>query len=476
MVADDPGMHSSQNEQDSRHYAMGAKLPMLEPSNSAECCAFAKAAFELSEKHDTPVLLRLHTRVSHSQSLVELAPREERALLPYEKRPDKYVMTPANAIRRHPILEERMRTLGAYANACPFNTVDKGDAKLGIITSGICYQYVKDVFPTASVLKLGMVYPLPEALIREFAASVEQLYIVEELDPILETFVRSLGIEVAGGKAQTGLLGELSQRKLAAAFGLGVPNSAAFDEALPVRPPVPCPGCPHRGLFYTLNKLKLTVFGDIGCYTLGAMPPLGSIDTTVCMGASISMLHGFTKARGEDAAKTTVGVIGDSTFVHSGVTGLIDIVYNQGISTVLILDNAITGMTGHQQNPTTGMTLKNQPTTQIKLEKLCEGAGVRRVRVEDPQNLASLERAIVEELAADEPSVIIVRRPCALLKSVKPQPPLTVCAEKCAGCRICMRLGCPALVFENGKAVIDQTLCVGCGLCAQMCHSGGIGR
>jgi indolepyruvate ferredoxin oxidoreductase alpha subunit len=474
-VADDPGMHSSQNEQDSRHYAIAAKLPMLEPSDSAECCAFAKAAFSLSEQFDTPALLRLHTRVSHSQSLVTLSERENLPLRPYEKAPGKYVMTPANAIRRHVTVEERMDKLRAYAENCPFNAVEQGDTSLGIITSGICYQYVKEVFPTASGLKLGLVNPLPDTLIRNFAASVDKLYVIEELDPVIETHVRALGIAVSGGKAQTGLLGELSQRKLASAFGLPVESSVAFEEALPVRPPVLCPGCPHRGLFYTLNKLKLTVCGDIGCYTLGAMPPLSAMDTTVCMGASVSMLHGFTKARGADAAKNTVAVIGDSTFIHSGVTGLIDIVYNQGISTVLILDNAITGMTGHQQNPTTGLTLKEQPTAQIKLEKLCEGVGVNRVRVIDPQDMRALEAAIKEELEAAEPSVIIVRRPCALLKSVKPLPPMAVDADKCVACRICMGVGCPAVVFKD-KATIDPTLCVGCGLCAQLCRAGAIGR
>ncbi len=467
-VADDPGMHSSQNEQDSRHHAIASKVPMLEPSDSAECKDFILKAFRISEKYDTPVILRTCTRVAHSQSMVELCDREEQELREYVKNPQKYSMSPANAIKRHVYVEERMAKLAERAEDCPLNRVELGDTKLGFITSGTCYQYVKEVFPNASVLKLGMVNPLPTKLFKDFAAKVEKLYVIEEMDPIIETHVRALGIRVDGGKDLTGLLGELSQLKLAKAMGVELPESTALDEPLPIRPPVLCPGCPHRGLFYTLGKLKLTVCGDIGCYTLGGSAPLNAMDTTICMGASISALHGFNTVRPDGASKR-VAVIGDSTFMHSGMTGLANIVYNKSISTVLILDNSITGMTGHQQNPTTGLTLKEEPTYAIKMEDVCKALGVQRVRIADPADLASLEAAIKEEIAANEPSVIIVRRPCALLKCVKHNPPFHVDTEKCKSCKMCMKLGCPAIKIENGKATIDTTPCVGCGLCKQMC-------
>ena len=467
-VADDPGMHSSQNEQDSRHHAIASKVPMLEPSDSAECKDFILKAFQISEKFDTPVILRTCTRVAHSQSMVELCDRIDPELREYVKNPQKYSMSPANAIKRHVFVEQRMADLAARAEDCPLNRVELGDTKLGFITSGTCYQYVKEVFPNASVLKLGMVNPLPTKLFKDFAAKVEKLYVIEEMDPIIETHVRALGIRVDGGKDLTGLLGELSQLKLAKAMGVELPESTALEEPLPIRPPVLCPGCPHRGLFYTLGKLKLTVCGDIGCYTLGGSAPLNAMDTTVCMGASISALHGFNTVRPDEANKR-VAVIGDSTFMHSGMTGLANIVYNKSISTVLILDNSITGMTGHQQNPTTGLTLKEEPTYAIKMEDVCKALGVNRVRIADPADLASLEAAIKEETEANEPSVIIVRRPCALLKCVKHNPPFHVNTEKCKSCKMCMKLGCPAIKFENGKATIDSTLCVGCGLCKQMC-------
>lgn len=467
-VADDPGMHSSQNEQDSRHHAIASKVPMLEPSDSAECKDFILKAFKISEKFDTPVILRTCTRVAHSQSMVELCDREEQELREYVKNPQKYSMSPANAIKRHVFVEERMAKLAERAEDCPLNRVELGDTKLGFITSGTCYQYVKEVFPNASVLKLGMVNPLPTKLFKDFAAKVEKLYVIEEMDPIIETHVRALGIRVDGGKDLTGLLGELSQGKLAKAMGVELPESTALDEPLPIRPPVLCPGCPHRGLFYTLGKLKLTVCGDIGCYTLGGSAPLNAMDTTICMGASISALHGFNTVR-PDGANKRVAVIGDSTFMHSGMTGLANIVYNKSISTVLILDNSITGMTGHQQNPTTGLTLKEEPTYAIKMEDVCKALGVKRVRIADPADLVSLEAAIKEEIEAKEPSVIIVRRPCALLKCVKHNPPFHVDAEKCKSCKMCMKLGCPAIKLDHGKAAIDTTLCVGCGLCKQMC-------
>ncbi len=474
-VADDPAMHSSQNEQDSRHYAIASKLPMLEPADSQECIDFIKQAYALSEQFDTPVLFRSCTRVAHAQSAVTLSERDERPLLPYVKNVKKNVMTPGNAIPRHAVVEQRMDALRLAAETLPINRVEWGD-EMGFVTSGTCYQYVKEVFPSASVLKLGMVHPLPMEMLRTFRSRVKSLYVVEELDPVIEQQLRAAGISIEGGKDRFGLLGELSQRKLAVAMGVPVPNGASVSAPLPVRPPVLCPGCPHRGLFYVLNKCKLTVAGDIGCYTLGSMAPLSAIDTTVCMGASIGVLHGFTKVRGDEAARSTVAVIGDSTFMHSGVTGLINIVYNQGVSTVLVLDNAITGMTGHQQNPTTGLTLQNKPTHAIRIEDVCRAVGVERVRVVDPRDLAALEAAITEELAILEPSVIVVRRPCPLLKYVKAEPALSVNADKCRGCKACMKIGCPAIVFADGKAHIDATMCVGCGLCAQLCHFGALGR
>ena len=467
-VADDPGMHSSQNEQDSRHYAIAAKLPMLEPSDSTECLEFTKIAYALSEEFDTPVLLRTCTRVAHSQSLVELSDRQELPLKEYERNPQKYVAAPANAIRRHAAVEERCRKLEQYAETTSLNRVELGETSLGFVTSGTAYQYVREVFPNASVFKLGLVNPLPVEALRRFSERVDRLIVIEELDGVIERHMRANGIRVDGGKDLTGYLYELSQSKLRAIMGLEQPEAVAFDEPVPGRPPVMCPGCPHRGLFTVLSKLKLTLLGDIGCYTLGSAAPLFAIDSVVCMGASIGMTHGFTKVRPE-AAKRTVGVIGDSTFMHSGMTGLVNMVYNKSVSTVLVLDNAITGMTGHQQNPTTGLTLQQEPTYAIRIEDFCQSIGIRRVRVVDPQDMRAVEQALREELAAAEPSVIIVRRPCMLLKYVKPKPPLRVNAEKCVGCKSCMKIGCPAISFSNKKSSIDATICVGCGLCAQMC-------
>ena len=469
-VADDAGMHSSQNEQDSRHYAKAAKLPMLEPADSAEALAFTKAAYELSERFDTPVLLKMCTRVSHSQSVVETGERVEPAPVPYEKKAAKYIMMPGNAIRRHPVVEERLKKLAEYAETCPFNRVEEGsDHKVGIITSSTSYQYVKEVcgdrFP---VLKLGMAWPMPEKLIRDFAASVSLLTVVEELDGFIEDHCRALGLSLAGKDVFTPL-GEFSQNLVAEKLGLPVPKGTALEETIPARPPVMCAGCPHRGLFYTLNKLKLTVLGDIGCYTLGAVPPLAAIDSTICMGASVSGIHGFLKAAGGEMDGRTVAVIGDSTFMHSGITGLVNIAYNESNATVIILDNSITGMTGHQQNPTTGFNLKGDPCTKIDLETLCKAVGIRRVRVVDPYDLAQCEAAIKEELAAPEASVIISRRPCVLLKYVKTAPPLTVDKDKCVGCKACMKIGCPAISVRDGKAGVDETLCVGCNVCQQLC-------
>ena len=469
-VADDAGMHSSQNEQDSRHYAMAAKLPMLEPADSAEGLQFAKLAYELSERFDTPVLLKMCTRVAHSQSVVEPGERVEAPAKPYEKNGPKYIMMPGNAKRRHPVVEERTNALIAYAETTPLNRVEEGsDHKMGIITSSTSYQYVKEVcgdrFP---VLKLGMIWPMPEQLIKDFAAKVDLLVVVEELDGFIEAHCRNLGLALAG-KDYFSCIDELSQNTVAEKLGLPYEKGTPLQESIPARPPVMCAGCPHRGLFYTLAKNKLTVLGDIGCYTLGAVPPLGAIDTTICMGASVSGLHGFNKAGGGQGEGKTVAVIGDSTFMHSGVTGLINIAYNESNSTVIILDNSITGMTGHQQNPTTGYNLKGDPCTKIDLETLCRAVGIQRVRVVDPYNLAECDQAVKEELAAAEPSVIISRRPCALLKYVKHKAPLVANSDKCVGCKSCMRIGCPAISIVDGKAKIDNTLCVGCGVCQQLC-------
>ena len=473
VVADDAGMHSSQNEQDSRHYAKAAKLPMLEPSDSAEALAFTKLAYELSEEFDTPVILKMCTRIAHSQSLVDTGERVEPPMKPYEKNIGKYVMMPGNAIRRHPVVEERTRKLAAYAETTPLNRVEEGcDHSLGIITSSTSYQYVKEVFgDSLPVLKLGMVWPLPKQKILDFAASVEKVAVVEELDPFLEDYCREIGLDVLG-KDVLPMEGEFSQNLVAAKLGGTVHTGKTLEDVIPARPPVMCAGCPHRGLFYTLNKNKCTVMGDIGCYTLGAVAPLAAMDMTLCMGGSISGLHGFNKARGAESEHKTVAVIGDSTFMHSGMTGLANIAYNQSNSTVIILDNSITGMTGHQQNPTTGYNIKGDPAGKIDLEKLCRAMGFNRVRVVDPYNLKECDQAVKEELAADEPSVIISRRPCALLKYVKHKAPLAVNKDKCIGCKSCMKIGCPAISMKEGKAHVDFTQCVGCGVCEQLCPVG----
>lgn len=475
-VADDPGMHSSQNEQDSRHHAIASKVMMLEPSDSGECKEFAKIAFELSEQFDTPVIVRLSTRVSHSQSSVELCEREEKELKEYKKTPQKYVMMPAFAKGRHVFVEERTAKLVEYAETSPLNRVEISDkAEFGVITSGAAYQYAKEALgERASVLKLGTVNPLPVKLIQNFASKYERVYIIEELDGIIESHCRNIGVNNVMGKEIFGYIGELSQSIIAEKLLGEKTEVQTFGENIPVRPPVMCAGCPHRGLFYCLSKLKVMVSGDIGCYTLGAAAPLCAVDTTVCMGASISGLHGFNKARGAEAEKNSVAVIGDSTFMHSGMTGLVNIAYNATNSTVIILDNSITGMTGHQQNPTTGKNLKGDPAAAVNLEELCKAIGIKRVRVVDPYSLAETEAAIKEELAIEEPSVIISRRPCALLKYVKHKPALKVEADKCKGCKACMKLGCPAISMNDGKAVIDHTQCVGCGICQEQCKFAAI--
>ena len=475
-VADDQGMHSSQNEQDSRHHAIAAKVPMLEPSDSTECRDFVKLAYEISEDFDTPVIVRMSTRVAHSQSIVETYDRQQPELKEYTKNPQKYVMMPAYARGRHVFVEERTNKLIEYAETSSINRVEISDkAEFGVITNGAAYQYVKEALgDRVSVLKLGMVNPMPEKLIRDFAAKYDRIVVVEELDGIIESHCRNIGVTNVEGKAIFGCIGEINQSVIAEKLLGEKKDFAELDDAIPVRPPVMCAGCPHRGLFYCLKKLGVTVSGDIGCYTLGAAAPLTAMDTTICMGASISALHGFNKARGAESEHKSVAVIGDSTFMHSGMTGLVNIAYNNSNSTVIIVDNSITGMTGHQQNPTTGKNLKGDPAAAVNLEELCKAIGIKRVRVVDPYHLAETEAAIKEELAADEASVIISRRPCALLKYVKHNAPFKVEADKCVGCKMCMKLGCPAISMKDGKAVIDHTQCVGCGICKEQCKIGAI--
>ncbi|MBR6901651.1 MAG: indolepyruvate ferredoxin oxidoreductase subunit alpha [Synergistaceae bacterium] len=472
-VADDAGMHSSQNEQDSRHYAKAAKIPMLEPSNSQEAHDFFKTAYEISEEFDTPVIVKMCTRVAHSQSLVETGDRDDDIEVPYEKNIAKYVMMPGNAIKRHPIVEERTRKLRIYSDFSKMNRFYDGKKNsIGIITSSTCFEYVKeacgDLYP---VFKIGMIWPLPEEKIKEFAKAVKRLIIVEELDPFIEEHCKALGIKCEG-KELFPVEGELNQRIIAEKIMHTKSTGIKLDEQLPARPPMMCAGCPHRGIFYTLNKNNCTVLGDIGCYTLGAVAPLSAMDMTLCMGASVSAVHGFNKAiinEENSGVKNVVAVIGDSTFMHSGMTGLANIAYNQSKSVVIILDNSITGMTGHQQNPTTGFNIKGDPAGKINLEELCKAMGFNRVRVVDPYNLKECDEALKEELAADEASIIISRRPCALLKYVKHNPPLKVNTEKCIGCKSCMKIGCPALSIKDKQAHVDATLCVGCGVCEQLC-------
>ncbi len=475
-VADDPGMHSSQNEQDSRHYAIGAKVPMLEPADAKEAKDFAKIAFELSEKYDTPVLLRMCTRIAHSQCAVELCERDVRENLPYEKNPKKYIMAPANAVAKHPVVEARTKALTELAETTELNKVElASDKSLGIITSGTSYQYVKEVFgDSVSVLKLGLINPLPEVLIRDFCKAHDRVVVIEELDPVIENHCKALGLSVEG-KNLFPIIGEFSQSLIAKVMGKEDKKFTSSEDAIPNRPPVMCAGCPHRGLFYVLAKKKLTVLGDIGCYTLGMAPPLNALDSVLCMGASVSGTHGFNKASGGATENKTVAVIGDSTFMHSGMTGLANIAYNGTNSTVIIVDNSITGMTGHQQNPTTGYNIKGDPAGKIDLEALCRALGIKRVRVVDPYDLKATEAAIMEEVAVNEPSVIISRRPCALLKYVKAKPALKVDADKCRSCKACMKIGCPAISMKDGKAHIDATLCVGCEVCEQLCAFDAIG-
>ncbi len=467
-VADDPSVFSSQNEQDTRLTAVSAQVPVIEPSDSQEAKDFTKLAFELSEKYDTPVILRLTTRVAHSQSLVELCEREVPAAKPYERNIAKYVMMPANARVKHTVVEERTAKLSADSDEFEINRIEEGSKELGIICSGGVYQYVKEALPQASVLKLGMVWPLPYKLIERFAKSVKRCIVAEELAPHLETQIRAHGIAVEGknifprcGEFTANLirkcvLGEQKQLNVA---------------SVPARPPVLCAGCPHRGVFYVLSKLKLNVLGDIGCYTLGAVPPLGSMDAVVCMGASIGMAIGFDKADPE-AHKHSVAVIGDSTFIHSGITGLIDAVYNKAKVTVVILDNRTTGMTGHQNHPATGKTIKNEPTYELDLAEVCRAVGVRDVVTVDPGDLKATEQAVKDALSREEVSVVIAKRPCALLTK-KLYRGFKV-NDNCKKCKACLKLGCPAIVNGKDGISIDVSLCTECGLCQGVCKFNAI--
>lgn len=472
-VADDPGMHSSQNEQDSRHYARAAKVPMLEPSDSYEALLFTKKAFEISEKFNTPVLLKMCTRISHSQSIVETNPRIEQNQTPYVKDSAKVMMT-VNSRNAHVRVEERTRKLRDYGESCDLNRVEMGDTSLGIITSSTSYQYAREVFgENVSILKLGMVYPLPEKLIKDFAARVDKIIVLEELDPVIENHCRQLGIQVSG-KDIFPICGEFSQNTVRECMKLKAPNTLHIEASIPGRPPVMCAGCPHRGIFYILHKKNCMVYGDIGCYTLGAVAPLNAMDLNVCMGASCSGLHGFNKAMGREGEERSVGVIGDSTFIHSGITGITDIAYNMSNSTVIILDNSITGMTGHQQNPSTGKNIKGEPAGKVDLEALCRALGYKRIRVVDPYELENVENVLTEELSAKEPSIIISRRPCVMIKGTVHNPPLKVNEDKCVGCKSCMKIGCPAISVRDKKARIDATLCIGCKVCTQMCKLGAL--
>ncbi len=473
FVADDPGMHSSQNEQDSRHYAIAAKVPMLEPSDSDETRRYVKEAYRISEKYNTPVFVKMCTRVAHSQSIVET---EERVLpdqVPYVKDPTKVMMT-KNSRDAHVRVEQRTKDLIEYAETSDINRIEWGDTSVGIITSSTSYQYAKEVFgDKASVLKLGMIYPLPSKLILDFASKVDKLIVLEELDPIIENHVKVLGLQPIG-KETFPICGEFSQNLVRECMGEEAKKGVKLEDEIPGRPPVMCAGCPHRGIFYTLKKNKCMVYGDIGCYTLGAIAPLNSMDLNVCMGASCSGLHGFNLAMGKAGEKHSVGVIGDSTFMHSGMTGICDISYNMTNSTVIILDNSITGMTGHQQNPTTGKNLRGEPAGKVNLEALCRALGFNRVRVVDPYNLQECDTVLKEELEAEEPSIIISRRPCVMIKGTVHRPPLKPDVDKCVGCKACMQIGCPAISVRDKKVVIDESLCIDCGVCSQMCKFGAL--
>lgn len=467
VVADDPGLYSSQNEQDTRMVARAAQVPVLEPSDSAEAKEFTKLAFKISEKYDRPVILRTTTRLAHSQGLVTLEDRVEPEDKPYVKNIQKNVMMPGNAKLRHVEIEKRNKELAEAANTLEINRIEMNGTKIGVITSGIPYQYVKEALPEASVLKLGMVNPLPRKLIEEFVSRVEKLYIVEELDPVIEEQVKSWGIQAVGKEIFT-VQGEYSANMLRKAVRKEE-IQADQPAQIPGRPPILCPGCPHRSVFYVLNKLKLHAAGDIGCYTLGAVAPLSVVDTTICMGASISSLHGMEKAKGKDYIKNWVAVIGDSTFLHTGVNSLMNMMYNQATGTVIIMDNSTTGMTGHQDHAATGKTLQGAPTWAINIPELCRAIGVKNVVEVNALDIETLEKTVKEEVAKDEVSVIITKTPCVLLDKRK-KPLYRALPDKCRKCGMCMKPGCPAMTRrEDGTIAIDDTMCTGCGLCESLC-------
>ncbi len=468
VVADDPGMHSSQNEQDSRFYARSAHIPMLEPSDANEAKEFVKLAYELSEKFDTPVLVRETTRVAHSHGFVELKEREERPVKPYEKSAAKYVMMPANAIGRHRVVEARDREIAEYVNTLSCNRAEyTSEEEIGVVCSGVVYDYVKEALPNANVYKIGSVYPIPTPSVLEFSKKVKALYVVEELEPFIEDTLKAAGI-ACEGKSLFSLQGEISVPMIQEKFGVATAKVKAAEK-VPARPPVMCAGCPHRGVFYVLNKLKLTVNGDIGCYTLGAVPPLAAVDTCVCMGASIGVAHGFKKAT--EGASRNVAVIGDSTFLHSGVTGLINAVYNQSGITLLILDNSTTGMTGHQQHPATGKNLKGDPAPIVLLDELCKACGVKDLQIVDAYDVQAVEAAVKAAIASPEVSVIIAQQPCALLDK-SPKQPVTV--DGCKNCGLCMKLGCPAISKDENGVKIDPLQCTGCEVCVRVCPFGAL--
>ena len=464
LVADDNGCHSSQNEQDSRYYGRSAGVPMLEPANAQECKEYIKLAYEISEKYDTIVLIRSNTRISHSRGIVELGERSEKKRIPYEKDIQKYVAMPAMAKKLHVAQEKRMNKIAEDADSMDINRIEMGDTSVGIITSGICYQYVKEAMPDASVLKMGLINPIPKGLIKDFASKVDKLYIIEEGDPFFEEQIRAMGVDVAGGKELFSIQGEYSANMIKAAFGLPVADTVKIDDA-PGRPPLLCAGCPHRGLFHVLSKLKKTVLGDIGCYTLGALAPTSAMDACLCIGASITMAHGFEKAAGD--SKDVVAVLGDSTFFHSGITGLVNMNYNGSKGTVIILDNRITGMTGHQDNPSTGRDAKGNEAPAIDIAGICRACGVKNIVEIDPFDIKGLEKVIKEETAREELSVIITKRPCALIVK-QPNIPYLI-TDKCKNCKMCMKIGCPAIEERDGRPFIVAESCVGCDLCARVC-------
>ena len=472
LSADDPELFSSQNEQDNRHYARFAKIPMLEPSTSQEAKDFMIEAVRISEEFGTPVLLRTTTRISHSMGVVELGDKKGGRTPSLERHPAEWVMLPANARVRHPVIEERIRSLKVYSDASPLNVIEMGSPKLGIISSGVAYQYAKEAFPDASFLKVGLSYPLPEKLIRKFAAQVEELWVVEELDPFMEEQVKALGID-CHGKDRLPLCGELNPDIIRDAITGAAPDDGAQPD-LPPRPPSMCPGCPHRGMLWALKRNKCFIAGDIGCYTLGFLPPLSAIDTCLCMGAGINHAHGMATVFGPGKEKIAA-VIGDSTFYHSGITGLLNLAYNKGAALIVILDNSTTAMTGSQDHPGTGITVRGERTVNLDLENLVRALGIEWVRTVDPYDVKQARKDVKEALAFEGPSVIISKAPCVLLKSRKvPGRALTVDADVCTGCKVCIGLGCPAIEFRDEKAHINET-CVGCGVCADLCAPGAIG-